>query len=126
MPAMETPERITAPEYRTRLRQLLGREAPGRALPRKQKDRWILLHAIARRFREDEALREKEATARIQDFLLDEGRRLRTDAVTLRRALIDEGFADRDPAGHDFRASRRHERRVRFEPGCDLPRDPAA
>ena len=118
---MEPANEVTTLEYETRLRALLGRAASGRALPRKQKDRWILLHAIARAFREDERLREQEATARIEDFLLQSGRRLHTDAVTLRRALIDEGFCDRDPSGHDFRASRRHEAWVRFEPGCGEP-----
>ena len=118
---MDAPLHITALEYESRLRALLGRAASGRALPRKQKDRWILLHAIARSFREDERLREQDATARIEDFLLGAGRRLHADAVTLRRALVDEGFAERDPSGHDFRASRRHEHRVRFEPGCDVP-----
>ena len=42
-------------------------------------------------------------------------RALLLDAVTLRRALVDEGFVDRDPAGRDYRASRRHERFVRFD-----------
>ncbi|HYM82283.1 MAG TPA: DUF2087 domain-containing protein [Candidatus Limnocylindria bacterium] len=115
------PMAIEARDYARRLRVVLGPGGAG-GFPRRQRDRWILLHAIARAFREDDALTEKAATARIQDFLLGAGSRLELDAVSLRRALVDEGFVDRDPAGRDYRASRRFERRVRFEgamPGVD-------
>jgi len=114
MRGMSAPETIAAEVYARRLRTLLG---PGNSggLPRRQKDRWILLHAIASRFGAEERLREKEATARIQDFLLGPGRSLETDAVTLRRALVDEGFVDRSDRGTDYRPSVRHQHRVRFE-----------
>jgi hypothetical protein len=104
---------IGAADYARRLRVVLA-PGSGGGLPRRQRDRWILLHAIASTFREDERLTEKAATERIQDFLLARAPRLETDAVTLRRALVDEGFVDRDPAGRDYRPSRRHEARVRF------------
>ena len=73
-----------------------------------------MLHEIAGAFAPDDRLSEKDATARIQDFLLGPGANLELDAVSLRRALVDEGFVDRDPAGRDYRASSRHERFVRF------------
>lgn len=113
-------EVIAAGDYARRLRVLLG---PGNSggLPRRRRDRWILLHEIARAFGPDDRLTEKEATARIQDFLLGPGARLEVDAVTLRRALVDEGFVDRVPAGRDYRASSRHERAVRFEGALDRP-----
>lgn len=107
------PLEVGAADYASRLRATLG---PGRApgLPRRQRDRWILLHAVARGFRDGEPLDERQATARIEDFLLRHGRNLGLDAVTLRRLLVDEGFLDRDEWGRDYRPSRRHERRVRF------------
>jgi hypothetical protein len=39
--------------------------------------------------------------------------------VTLRRALVDEGFVDRESNGTDYRRSHRFEGRVRFE--GDMP-----
>ena len=105
---------IGARDYATRLRVTLS---PGRSggWPRRYRDRYILLHAIARAFREDERLTEREATERIQDFVVRHGEHLALDCVTLRRALIDEGFMDRDSNGRDYRPSRRFERFVRFE-----------
>jgi hypothetical protein len=113
-----TIDQIASDECDRRLRRILGPGATG-GFPRKRRDQWILLHAIARAFSHDDRLSEKEATARIQDFLLGPGENLLLDAVTLRRALVDEGFVDRDPAGRDYRASRRHERFVRFEGALD-------
>ncbi len=109
------PQRVTAEEYVRRIRALLSRGGLNHALPRRQRDLWIVLHAIARRFSETERLTEIEANARIADFLLGPGRFLELDRATLRRAMVDEGFLDRDPAGHSYRASPRHERRVVFE-----------
>ena len=105
---------IGARDYASRLRVTLS---PGRigGWPRKYRDRYILLHAIARAFREGEMLTEKEATGRIQDFVVRHGENLGLDAVTLRRALIDEGFMDRDSNCRDYRISRRFEKRMRFE-----------
>jgi hypothetical protein len=105
---------ITADECDRRLRAILGPGTTG-GFPRRRRDQWILLHAIASAFAHDERLSEKQATARIQDFLHGPGENLELDAVTLRRALVDEGFVDRDPSGRDYRASRRHERFVRFD-----------
>jgi hypothetical protein len=106
---------IGAEDYAARLRAITRRGQSWRGLPAKRRDVAILLHALSRRFAPGDALSEKDATARIQDFLLSHGRHLVTDAVTLRRALVDEGFVDRDPAGHSYRASQRHERWARFE-----------
>lgn len=116
---------IGADDYARRLRVVLGHGSGG-GLPRRQRDRWILLHAIARTFRNGELLAEKAATERIQDFLMTHGPRLETDAVTLRRALVDEGFVDRDSNGRDYRPSRRHEARVRFaESPANMDEGPA-
>ena len=110
-----TPIKVSAEEYARRIRALLGRGGLSHALPRRERDRWIVLHAIARRFPPSELLSEPDANARIADFLLGPGRHLEIDRVSLRRALVDDGFLDRDPAGHSYRPSSRHERRVQFE-----------
>ena len=117
----DAPLVIGAVEYAARLKAITRRGQSWRGLPAKRRDVAILLHALARRFAPDESLAEKAATARIQDFLLTLGRHLGTDAVTLRRALVDEGFVDRDPAGHSYRASARHQRWVRFESSLPAP-----
>jgi hypothetical protein len=116
------PVRIGPDEYARRIRALLSRGGLSNALPRRERDRWILFHAIARRFARNEQLSEREADARIADFLLGPGHFLEFDRVTLRRALVDEGFVDRDPAGHSYRASNRHLRRVEFTdaPGVEV------
>ena len=108
------PVRIGPDEYARRIRALLLRGGLSNALPRRERDRWILFHAIACRFARKEQLSEREADGRIADFLLGPGHFLELDRVTLRRALVDEGFVDRDPSGHSYRASKRHLRRVEF------------
>jgi hypothetical protein len=104
---------ITASECARRLRAIVGPGCAG-GFPRRRRDRWILLHEIASAFGPDDRLTEKDATARIQGFLLGTGSNLELDAVSLRRALVDEGFMDRDPHGRDYRGSSGHERFVRF------------
>lgn len=116
---MSAPVEITAAEYAARLRVVLRKGSGG--WPRREKDRWILLRAVASACRADGPLTEMAFTARIEDFVLEHGRHLAVDAVTLRRALVDEGFADRDDWGREYRVSSRHERRVRFAEG---PKEP--
>jgi hypothetical protein len=115
------PVQIGPDEYARRIRALLSRGGLSNTLPRRERDRWILFHAIARRFAPGELLSEPDANARIADFLLGPGHRLEIDRVTLRRALVDEGFVDRDPAGHSYRPSDRYRRRVEFldAPGAE-------
>ena len=115
LPQKPEPVVVSAAEYASRLRVCLRKGSAGG--PTRRTDRWILLRAIAASFVEGEVLNEKAFTARIQDFLLGPGRHLGTDAINLRRALIDEGFADRDGYGREYRLSKRHEHRVRFEEG---------
>ncbi len=109
---------VEADEYARRLRALLGRGGLGTGFPRKRRDQWIVLHAIARRFEQGETLTEIEATGRIGDFLMRLASGWEMDRATVRRALVDEGFLDRDADGRNYRRSTRHERIVTFvEPG---------
>jgi len=114
-------ETIPADAFAERLISLCVRGGAGRELPRKRRDRWILYRALQSRLVAGGPLSEREVTARIQDWLLDAGRDFATDAVTLRRELVDEGFLERDEYGREYRASRAHERNVCFEePPADL------
>ena len=106
---------IDAATAEARLRALL-KSGFGAGLPRREADRFILLAAVATAIGEEETLDEKAVTARIADWLATAGPRVATDAVTLRRALVDEGFVERDGRGLAYRRSRAHERRVVFAP----------
>jgi len=111
------PASVTPQLFTDRVRALLRPRGGPRPWPKRQIDRWILLHCISRRIEPGEELAERAVNARIQDWLIGPGRSLEVDFVTLRRALIDEGFWDRDSGGTRYRSARHHQRRVRFEPG---------
>ena len=105
-----SPRTIDAATAASRLRALT-RSGFGRGLPRREADRYILLHAVSAVLGDDETLDEKAFTVRIADWLSEAGERLETDAVTLRRALVDEGFVARDGRGRAYRRSKEYERR---------------
>jgi 4a-hydroxytetrahydrobiopterin dehydratase len=105
-----SPRTIDAATAASRLRALT-KSGFGRGLPRREADRYILLHAVSDVLGDDETLDEKAFTVRIKDWLADAGARLETDAVTLRRALVDDGFVARDGRGKAYRRSRAYERR---------------
>lgn len=112
---------ISSQEFVERFISLCARGGAGRELPRKRRDRWILYRSIQTRLFDERPLPEREVTARIQDWLLEPGRDFATDAVTLRRELVDEGFLERDAYGREYKVSRAHERNIRFEdPPADL------
>ncbi|MEO5616192.1 MAG: DUF2087 domain-containing protein [Candidatus Eisenbacteria bacterium] len=118
-PTPAAPVSITAETFVSRVRAVLRAGGAPRGWPKRQLDRWILLHAVGRRIGPAEELPEREANARIQNWLLGPGGVLGVDFVTLRRMLVDEGFWDREDGGTRYRRSPRHERRVRFD--TDLP-----
>src|SRR2546422_9155719 len=97
----KNPETIYADEYERRLLTLLGKGGITVGFPRRQRDRWILLHAIASRFAPEERLSEIEATGRIGSFLRDSAPHWDIDRVNLRSALVVDGFLDIYPAGSD-------------------------
>ncbi len=97
----------------SRMRALL-QSGFGPGLPRREADRFILLHALAGEFDPMTPLDERTLTERIAAWLAGPGARLETDAVTLRRALVDDGFLERDGRGIAYRRSRAHEMRVVF------------
>jgi len=126
MPDPSVPQVIDPLTEESRLRALL-KSGFGPGLPRREADRFILLHALAGLFAAGEAPGEKAVTERLAHWLAGPGERLGTDPVTLRRALVDDGFLERDGRGRAYRRSRAHERRVVFaSDDAPLPGDPAA
>jgi hypothetical protein len=111
---------VNASEYASRVRALLGKGGVSVGFPRKTVDRRILLHAVARGFREGERLTEIQATQRIGAFLTQFAPHWRMDRVSIRRELVDEGFLDRETNGTDYRVSSRYRERVRFEDAPDV------
>ena len=112
---MENPEPIGRDEYAKRIEDLCARG--GRhPVPRRARDRAILLHALARAFAGGKEHTEKQVDARIQAWLLQTGRSLETDHVALRRALIDDGFLAREPRGSAYRSSTRYKSLWTFDP----------
>jgi len=122
---MAAPDPIVVPAATriTRLAAML-RNGFGAGLPRRRVDRSVLLDALARLVGTDESPDEKEITQRLKGWLAGPGAKLSTDAVTLRRALVDDGFLERDGLGKAYRRSRAHERHVRFEDAADAPTAP--
>ena len=118
----EGPRVVDRTTYEARLRALL-KSGFGAGLPRRELDRMILLHAVAGEFDPAEPLAEKPLTERIAAWLKTTGANLSTDEVTLRRALVDHGFLERDGRGLSYRRSRAHELVVTFsnEPAAAKP-----
>ena len=108
-------ELITADEYARRIAVWCGKGRSYDQLPRKQKDRWILLHALSRVVGEDESLSEAMINVRIEGWLAGIGKTIRMDPVSLRRELIDRGFLERDRAGTSYRVSTRYRGFVTIE-----------
>ena len=109
-------ERIPADLAASRMRALSsGGVGPG--LPRKRRDQWILLRAAQVHAFPDPAqpLDEKSLGERLKAWLESLGPRVTLDHVSLRRALVDEGFVDRPADGATYRRSSAFERRVSFE-----------
>lgn len=109
---------VSAEEYRRRLVDLCGRGRVQLFPPRRRRDRAILLHAVARGLRTT-GLSERQVNARITEWLTWIGKDLEADVASVRRALVDEGFLDRDASGSSYGPSRRHERWAAFAPDVE-------
>jgi hypothetical protein len=110
-----TPEVVPLEEAARRLRALSsGGIGPG--LPRRRRDQWILLYSACCTLPAG-PLDEKSLNEMLKAWLAGLGPRVDVDHVTLRRALVDDGFVERTPDGASYARSRAHERHVIFEEG---------
>jgi 4a-hydroxytetrahydrobiopterin dehydratase len=115
---MGEPERIPAALAASRLRALAsGGVGPG--FPRRRRDLWIFLHAAAQGLGEA-PLSEAALNDRLMFWLASLGPRVILDHVTVRRALVDEGFVERDASGVSYRRSAAHERNAIFEEASNM------
>jgi hypothetical protein len=94
---MEHPT-ISSDEFKKRLPQLCL-TAKTVELPRRLRDRHILLKAISLHFDSDRFYTEPEVNRIIKRWLSDVGQSLEIDHVTLRRTLVDESYLSRAAGG---------------------------
>ena len=93
---------ITAQEFTKRLTQLC---LSGRSdkLPRKQRDRQIILKSIVLCLSKDGSYSEQEINASLENWVSAIGRFLEVDHAGLRRTLVDEKYLERTGGGAVYR-----------------------
>ena len=104
---------ISSDEFKKRLPQLCL-TANTVELPRRLRDRHILLKAISLRFDSDRFYTEPEVNRIIERWLSDVGQSLEIDHVTLRRTLIDEAYLSRAAGGVTYRVVTVSDRQFSF------------
>jgi hypothetical protein len=109
---------ITSCEFRRRITALcLGGVGP--SLPRRRRDRHILLKSVALLLGHGRAYTESTINTVLKSWLAKVGPAVRLDHVSLRRYLIDEGYVIRDHAGSIYEVSPTSDWSHLFEPGVD-------
>jgi hypothetical protein len=108
------PGLISIVEFEKRLAQLCLSSGTAE-LPRRQRDRHILLKSLSMDVSPDRSYTELEINGIIHEWLTEVGQSLGLDHVTLRRTLIDEGYLVRSSAGDSYRQGRSTDGNVHFE-----------
>lgn len=116
-PRMDTAP-ITPDEFRSRLVKLCL-SSGGYGLPRRVRDRWIVLKSATLGFGGDRTYSEREVNASLAAWLRDVGPAVESDHVSLRRALVDDAFLERAPGGEWYRLGPKARDARRFDPGVD-------
>ena len=89
---------ISAAEFKKRLAQLcLTSNSP--EMPRRQRDRQIVLKSIALCLAKDRTYTEQEINSALAAWIGEVAHSLEVDHVTLRRSLIDEKYVERSEDG---------------------------
>ena len=96
---------ISSVEFKKRLAQLCL-TARTAELPRRQRDRHILLKALSLSFQTGRFYTEREVKRVIENWLNQVGQSLEIDHVTLRRALIDEAYLTRAHGGAEYQVAK--------------------
>jgi hypothetical protein len=99
------PEIISAAEFKKRLAQLCL-SGPSHELPRKQRDRQIVLKSIVLYLTKDRVYSEAEINAALRAWVGEVGNSLEIDHAALRRALIDEKYLARSADGKTYRLAK--------------------
>jgi hypothetical protein len=92
---------ITASEFKKRLAQLCL-SGQSNDLPRKQRDRQIILKSITLRLSKEKSYSERELNAALMRWVGEVGHCLTVDHAALRRALVDEKHLDRTEGGASY------------------------
>ncbi len=95
-------ELITAEQFKKRLVTLCLRGG-GAGLPRRPRDRQILLKSIVLLMDPEHAYAPAALDELLKSWLAQIGRCCETDHATLRRLLVDEGYLERPPDGRFYR-----------------------
>jgi hypothetical protein len=95
---------ITAQEFSMRLTQLCL-SGPSIELPRRQRDRQIILKSIALYLSKDRTYSEREINAALMHWVGEIGHSLQVDHAALRRTLVDEKYLERSDAGANYRVA---------------------
>ena len=93
---------ITVDEFVERLCRL-GADRGPRALPRRQRDRQILMKSIVMGLDGRRVYTEKEVNALLGAWNREVAPAIETDPVTLRRLLVDHGQLERTADGRAYR-----------------------
>lgn len=109
---------VTENEFKKRLKDLYVRSGALK-LPRKLKDRHILLKSIALTLTESKEYTQPEINSAIRSWLSYAVWEIKIDHVWLSRQLVDAGYLSRDKHGKSYQLSNRHASRITFEPSIN-------
>ena len=95
---------ITASEFKRRLAQLCL-SGQSNDLPRKQRDRQIILKSVILHLSKERSYSERELNTALMQWVGEVGHWLTVDQAALRRALVDEKYLDRTEGGTSYQLS---------------------
>jgi hypothetical protein len=105
---------ITAREFQERLALLCATANAG--LPRRRRDRHILLRSIVGTLDAKASYSEKSLNVALKEWISQVGAGIAIDHVTLRRYLVDAGYLSRDSGGSTYQVHPAGRGEVAFEP----------
>jgi hypothetical protein len=112
------PEIVSREAFAERL-VALCRSGVGPGLPRKRRDAHVFLRGAAAAVPPDVDCSEAQVNAALDGWLAAVGDRVETDRVSLRRALVDWGYLERDTDGARYRRGPGMPGEIRFAPAVD-------
>ena len=95
---------MTADEFKTRLAELCLKSGMV-GFPRKAPDRHIILKSVILTLDAGREYAGSEIDDRLAFWLVDIGRSIELDHVTLRRELVDERYLEREADGSSYRVA---------------------
>lgn len=112
------PNEIGLAEFQKRLVTLCV-QSGNTGLPRKQRDRHILLKSVTLTFDKTQQYAEAEVNQQLISWLRDIGSVIKLDHLILRRVLVDEEFLGRAPGGSRYWVAIMSRKQIPFDPAID-------